>query len=59
VLEGRGVVGQALSDAVEREVIADNLGHACTGVDGQMVIVDPTTRSVIEAFVSLPRGLCA
>ena len=50
VLEGPLVVGQPLPDTVEYQVIPDNDGYAYTVVNGQKVIVDPKTRSVIEVY---------
>ena len=50
VLEGPVVVGQPLPDTVEYQVIPDNDGYAYTVINGQKVIVDPKTRSVIEVY---------
>ena len=49
-LEGRLVRGQPLPDAVEYQVIPDNDGYAYAIVNGQRVVVDPKTRSVIEVY---------
>ena len=50
VLEGPVVVGQALPDTVEYEIIPDNDGYAYTVINDRKVIVDPKTRSVIEVY---------
>ncbi|WP_082653531.1 DUF1236 domain-containing protein [Aureimonas sp. AU22] len=44
------VVGEPLPQAVEYHVIPDNDGYAYAVVNGQRVIVDPQTRSVIEVY---------
>ena len=44
------VVGEPLPEAVEYHVIPDNDGYAYAVVNGQRVIVDPQTRSVIEVY---------
>lgn len=49
-LEGPVVVGQPLPATVEYHVIPDNDGYAYSVVNGQRVIIDPNTRSVIEVY---------
>jgi hypothetical protein len=50
VLEGPLVVGQPLPDTVQYQVIPDNDGYAYAIVNEKRVIIDPTTRSVIEVY---------
>ncbi|MBC8129389.1 MAG: DUF1236 domain-containing protein [Rhizobiaceae bacterium] len=50
VLEGPVVVGQALPDTVEYQIIPDNDGYAYAIVNDRRVIIDPQTRSVIEVY---------
>ncbi|WP_279483170.1 DUF1236 domain-containing protein [Aureimonas sp. SK2] len=44
------VVGEPLPQAVEYHVIPDNDAYGYAVVNGQRVIVDPQTRSVIEVY---------
>lgn len=50
ILEGPVVVGQALPDTVEYQIIPENDGYAYAIVNDQRVIIDPKTRSVIEVY---------
>lgn len=50
VLEGPVAVGTALPDTVQYQVIPEYDDYAYAVVNGQRVVIDPKTRSVIEVY---------
>jgi hypothetical protein len=50
VLEGPVTVGTPLPDTIQYQVIPEHDDYAYAVVNGQRVIIDPKTRSVIEVY---------
>lgn len=50
VLEGPVTVGTALPETVTYEIVPDHRDYAYAIINGQRVVIDPKTRSVIEVY---------